>query len=509
MHNNCRRLITILLALIISLSTLITVIATEDEFPPQEETDDFVQPETVLDIKDVQIAGLESASYIWKGKIIGFHPANYFDYVYPFDGSTHTMSYSSVHAIRLNGTDYPAYCIEPALAIDSGNAYNGTFLDIETMWSRLSMNQQQAIALTLLYGYPNGITADTRVIRDQMHAATQAIIWEIALGMRSETAPFEVTDTRMRTLFDGGGTYLNNMGVSQHVGDVQIYYDIIDKALRTHNMVPSFASCCLLQAPSYTMTADGDGTYSLTLTDTNGVLERYTFTDTDELHFFVSESTLTVTASSGFDGEITVTPTKQVPSLDDQVFIVWSGITEESAQKLVSAYTSVVENPLPAFFKIKVREVSGQISILKTDTYGNTLAGAEFLLEWSQDGSFWEPVYFAENTVQQGVCSSADLSSRGTLTTGEDGLVTFEGLNCAIFYRLTEVKCPDGFTLLTDSIYCGKLDTLESPILELTMTNTPTFTLPQTGSNSLLLSEIGIFLCLAACVRLLLRYKEY
>lgn len=139
----------------------------------------------------------------------------------------------------------------------------------------------------------------------------------------------------------------------------------------------------------------------------------------------------------------------------------------------------------------------GKIIISKVDNTGTSRAGAEFLLEWSEDGSTWEPVFYS-SIVSKGGCSSADLTD-GKLTSGDDGLVTFDGLYPDLQYRVTETKAPEGLQLLTDYAFQGELSNETDYIKELTVVNVPNFTMPMTGSKSRLLMASSLLVCLAAC----------
>jgi hypothetical protein len=123
----------------------------------------------------------------------------------------------------------------------------------------------------------------------------------------------------------------------------------------------------------------------------------------------------------------------------------------------------------------------GTITVKKVDTTGSSLAGATFLLEWSEDGSLWHPVTHSE-TIVRGGCSAKGLTD-GCLTSGEDGVLQWTGLHPGLRYRLTEVKAPEGFKLLTETAFTGTLpaDTLS---VELTVVNARTFTMPETGAVS-------------------------
>ena len=140
---------------------------------------------------------------------------------------------------------------------------------------------------------------------------------------------------------------------------------------------------------------------------------------------------------------------------------------------------------------------SGEIIISKVDNTGAPRAGAEFLLEWSEDGHTWQSVFHSA-IVTKGGCSSTGLTD-GKLTSGDDGLVTFDGLYLGLQYRLTETKAPDGLQLLTEAAFQGELPIDTDYIKELTVVNVPNFTMPMTGSKSRLLMASGLIVCLAAC----------
>lgn len=141
---------------------------------------------------------------------------------------------------------------------------------------------------------------------------------------------------------------------------------------------------------------------------------------------------------------------------------------------------------------------SGKIAVQKVDQTGAPRAGAEFLLEWSEDGESWFPVVYSASVLKGG-CSSDGLSD-GKLTSGEDGLITFEGLYHDLLYRLTETKAPEGLQLLTDYAFCGKLPDETDYVKELTVVNVPSFSLPMTGSKSRLIMASSLLVCLAACI---------
>ena len=149
----------------------------------------------------------------------------------------------------------------------------------------------------------------------------------------------------------------------------------------------------------------------------------------------------------------------------------------------------------------------GSITAKKVDTTGSPLAGATFLLEWSEDGSAWQPVQYSETTTKGG-CSDEKLDA-GCLTSGEDGILNWAGLHPGLHYRLTETKAPDGFKLLTEAAFTGTLsvDTLS---VELTVVNARTFTMPETGAVSgAVVRVLGLTAAIGCLVAIVYRKKEY
>ena len=151
----------------------------------------------------------------------------------------------------------------------------------------------------------------------------------------------------------------------------------------------------------------------------------------------------------------------------------------------------------------------GKITLDKVDIKGNSLAGATFLLEWSEDGSLWWPIEYSDSEIlQKGCCSNTDIED-GCLTTGADGKLEWDNLHPGLQYRLTETEAPRGYTKLRKAAFEGQLPE-EDHSLEVKVINSRSFTLPETGSVSLLLSSISMSGCLLGliCSYMALRKKE-
>ena len=101
-----------------------------------------------------------------------------------------------------------------------------------------------------------------------------------------------------------------------------------------------------------------------------------------------------------------------------------------------------------ADYKIKAMEEKGSITVHKVDVTGSPLAGAELMLETSTDGKTWTEV--------------------GRVTTDKTGVAKWSDLKVGVQYRVTETKSPAGYTLLTEPLFAGVLDS--RPMIILTRT---------------------------------------
>ena len=178
-----------------------------------------------------------------------------------------------------------------------------------------------------------------------------------------------------------------------------------------------------------------------------------------------------------------------------------------------SLYQCVSENPQTVTVKQgEIAEVSfvnalrtGKVTVEKIDISGAHLAGATFRLEWSEDGSLWHPVTYSE-TIVRGGCSNPDVTD-GSLTTGTDGLLEWDNLYPGLQYRLTETKAPEGYKLLDKAAYEGALPA-DDLALSVRVTNTRTFTMPDTGGNTAMIFRILSMFSGTVCLAMLIYSKK-
>ena len=279
---------------------------------------------------------------------------------------------------------YVSYCIEPG--VELGNTgHDGTAYTLDSMTEgsgamyRLSREKVEAIGVALMYGQRDiASKKDEQSLRYEKlcrHAATQAIIWEIACGWRSPYPPYTLWDS---TLYDAITPSLycasSVWGTTFYLDGMDDAYRVIANQMAQHYTIPSFMKSSRSSAPSYTLSPDGTGKYSITLTDTNGILSQYSFSNTSELTFSVSGNKLTVTANAPVS-DVVVAPSKQVPDLDSQVFFVWEHGTK---QKLMSCKIEPVYTAMPAYFSVNVPPQTGDLSLTKTTEDGKNLSGWQF-----------------------------------------------------------------------------------------------------------------------------------
>ena len=148
---------------------------------------------------------------------------------------------------------------------------------------------------------------------------------------------------------------------------------------------------------------------------------------------------------------------------------------------------------------------TGKVTVEKIDITGSPLAGATFRLEWSAEGSLWYPVAYSE-TIVRGGCSNPDVED-GSLTTGADGILEWSSLYPGLQYRLTETKAPDGYKLLEKAAYEGELP-VDDLAITVRVTNTRTFTMPDTGVNTAMIFRFLSMFSGTVCLAMLIFSKK-
>ena len=157
--------------------------------------------------------------------------------------------------------------------------------------------------------------------------------------------------------------------------------------------------------------------------------------------------------------------------------------SNDSGYQACAALTSLPD-PVWAYihFKVNIVEEKGSITVRKVDVTGSPLAGAELLLETSADGK---------------ACTEV-----GRVTTDKTGIAKWNDLKIGVQYRVTETKSPAGYTLLTEPLFAGTLDSSNRDVT-ITACNNAGFVLPFTGGTGFttyillaaLMLCVGVYFC--------------
>ena len=128
----------------------------------------------------------------------------------------------------------------------------------------------------------------------------------------------------------------------------------------------------------------------------------------------------------------------------------------------------------------------GSLTVRKVDVTGSPLAGAELLLETSADGQTWTEV--------------------SRITTDKTGIAKWDDLKIGAQYRIIEVKAPAGYTLMTEPVFTGTLDS-SNPDVTITACNNAGFVLPFTGGVGF--TTYFLFAALMLCMGVYFCKKSY
>ena len=230
-----------------------------------------------------------------------------------------------------------------------------------------------------------------------------------------------------------------------------------------------------------------------------GTVEGWTFTisrvnDTQTEHI--------ATAKTGADGTI-------LYDLEPGQYQISEVLEENSLWQCVTGLSQVITVKAGETAEVTFTNAlrPGKISVQKVDIHGEPLSGAKFVLQWSEDGITWNPVFYSDfSVVVKGGCSNKDVVD-GSLVSPDSGLISWDNLYPTLQYRILELEAPEGYVLLSGPAYEGGL-----PVDELTVSlrvvNNHSFTLPETGSKSMVLMPISVLLCLGLCASALVCMRK-
>lgn len=277
-----------------------------------------------------------------------------------------------------------AYCIEPGVDQDSGDTLTSTD---ESYWDNYPASSNVTIppetiktllGRVLTYGYHGNISQDwmTGNASDadslSYAIATQMLVWEVVVGERD--ANFDHVDPSTY----GKGAVMDYIGASNPLrSQIMSYYNQIIENIKTHNVMPSFCAPSRDYARAYELEQDGSE-YTLTLTDSNGVLDNYAFsTDVPGISFSKSGNRLTITCDTPTEETILVTAEKQ--NAYSSSLVIWSdGTWSKAGVQDTITYGENVSDPVNGYFELEM-DAAGGLRIVKTSEDGN-VSGIEFTI---------------------------------------------------------------------------------------------------------------------------------
>lgn len=349
-----------------------------------------------------------------------------------------------IHRISAGGTVYAAFCLEPGVNISNGDPYSGASVSGDNPWLSLSAAQRETIGLILIHGAPNSITGGGPRQELAYELATRIAVHEVILGIRQTAPPYAPTSSAYldpwlhskdgSVLVDSAwadkwGNYASAHGRLLFSDDITYAYNYINTKLAEYAKQPSFASWDAGDAPTHKMTANADGTYSVTLTDTSGALDLYHFANTSQLTFTKSGNTLTIRSTAADPG--TVTGTREMPAPNGSSYILWTANNGKS--QTVISLASAGQGSIPVYFKLEAP--AAKITLKKSIN-----ASPECVAQLQGNGMY--SLTGAQYTISlNGVVQE-------TLTTNANGEAT-SSKSYNVGDRLTyqEVAAPPGFKL--------------------------------------------------------------
>ena len=292
-------------------------------------------------------------------------------------------NYTTLHSIgTFNGQ--VAYCIEPGVSQYSGDILTG---QDESYWENYPASNNVTISpdtVKLLlgrimqYGYQGNVSTSWRSQNPEdadklSHAvATQILVWETIVGERD--ASFNKVDPAAY----GATPVLDYVGSSHPLrSQIMSYYDSMVASVQNHTKVPSFCSRSLGGASSYEMKYNGSG-YSVTLTDTNGVLSNYSFSSSEPgVQFSQNGNQLTISSDTPVTGTIQVSASKSGGTRAGLVTWTDGNKGMGGIQDMIT-YGETVSDPVNAYFLLDMEAV-GTMHLVKTSEDG-VVSGIPFTI---------------------------------------------------------------------------------------------------------------------------------
>ena len=343
---------------------------------------------TTQSLEGAQAASSEE-NYIWfQGYVYrAEEDAPNFEKTYALTDGTHHASIHHLYVMRLkvNGHWQPAYCMEPDVQVHPGINYGGGSDEkITGDWKvHLTKAQQKAVGTALLYSRLHHPAELTPLESVEWEAATQLLIWELIMGMRSLSPPYACTDSSLIDQFTrkNGVRYQEEDGAEYALKALREKYDALSRELAAHNVLPSFAGESAEAAPVYIIQGN-----SLSLTDSNQALTHYAFASQNPIAITQTDTVLTATVPAGASWPtLTFSASRSVPNPESSACLFRVFYLDERNQALATPPGSVPMESVWAYFKIKETGKPGTATLQKTAASGE-VAGYCFKM-WQANGN--------------------------------------------------------------------------------------------------------------------------
>ena len=373
--------------------------------------------ETISGVKLFDLASPNYTTYLSTAVSVTYRPNG--------TGNTQTANIKNLgwHFARINNVPYednPLYCIEPHKNYAASTSGNYVDNNVGTdgagstqgtnVWYAMPSEYREAIALILLFSnemWDHNISVYNVPMANNpnvpLRIATQFLIYEIVTGLRN-------ADTFTRNSSNGYtvGNVFYQAGIDNVPGFADCY-NTIENNVKSSLKIPSFTSRNQIDAP--TIMLEGEVT---TITDTNGVLPHFTFTDGNGASFSKNGNTLSITQTDSISESDVFSAVRNIPSADNSTFSVFYGATS-TYQTCINLY-SPKHSDLNAYFRIQ--DISAALEIQKTTEDGTNLEGWQFSI--FSDSSCSNIISGPHTTDANGKISVVDLSA-GTVYVKELG----------------------------------------------------------------------------------------
>ena len=362
MFKKCKRGMTVLLAAVMLLTTMLPLTASAASGVTMDLTDCHVSWDYTLTDEEGNTFsaayGLKAADDIYFGK--GFSP--YLSKMHDYTAKRKGLTGSK--ADWEYGRDYVyCFCIERGIPLPDNTQYSASENQNHgNKYALLTENQKDLLRLALTYGYPNRVGLQTSKDANACYAATQLIVWQITMGFRSSATAL---NDKTYPMSGYSGTMTEQYTRNKYL---KAYYDGILSDMATHYTRPSFTAYTASAAKTFEMDYSG-GRYTVTLTDTNRVLQNYAVTVSGGASVSVNGNTLTVSSVKPLNDEVIIKLNRRIPSTDMSTgFLIWSVPGKENANQDMVSGVPADNDPVPAY--LKVRTAAGSAKIVKVSEDG-------------------------------------------------------------------------------------------------------------------------------------------